>query len=207
MARRARRARSWGAEAQIGVTCHASRHMAMEAGEAGADYIAFGAFFPSTTKDKGAEAEVPDLELVRWWTTVFEIPLRRHRRYHAGKLQAADRSRGRISSPCRARCGTATRSRPFRLSPRRSSAAERVCPIGVAFCHCVNRRPGLDRGLGFSPSPVSKLGSQSPVSSTRRRILEMSAPRHFSERRVSGVAKTIAHFRNWMGSCPLFSCL
>jgi len=63
-----------GREAQIGVTCHASRHMAMEAGEAGADYIAFGAFFPSTTKDKGAEAEVPDLELVRWWTTVFEIP-------------------------------------------------------------------------------------------------------------------------------------
>jgi thiamine-phosphate pyrophosphorylase len=63
-----------GREAQIGVTCHASRHMAMEAGEAGADYIAFGAFFPSTTKDKGADAEVPDLEIVRWWTTVFEIP-------------------------------------------------------------------------------------------------------------------------------------
>lgn len=67
-----------GREAQIGVTCHASRHMAMEAGEAGADYIAFGAFYPSTTKDvaadRGPDAEVPDLELVRWWTTVFEIP-------------------------------------------------------------------------------------------------------------------------------------
>ena len=39
-----------GPGAQIGVTCHASRHLAMEAGEAGADYVAFGAFFPTTTK-------------------------------------------------------------------------------------------------------------------------------------------------------------
>jgi thiamine-phosphate pyrophosphorylase len=37
-----------GRDAQIGVTCHASRHFAMEAGDAGADYVAFGAFFPST---------------------------------------------------------------------------------------------------------------------------------------------------------------
>ena len=52
-----------GREAQIGVTCHASRHMAMEAGEAGADYVAFGAFFPSSTKDvvkdRGGDAERP----------------------------------------------------------------------------------------------------------------------------------------------------
>lgn len=63
-----------GREAQIGVTCHASRHMAMGAGEAGADYVAFGAFFPSTTKDKGPDAEVPDLELLQWWSQIFEIP-------------------------------------------------------------------------------------------------------------------------------------
>lgn len=67
-----------GREAQIGVTCHASRHMAMEAGEAGADYVAFGAFFPSITKDiakdRGPDAEVPDLELLQWWTSIFEIP-------------------------------------------------------------------------------------------------------------------------------------
>ncbi len=62
-----------GREAQIGVTCHASRHMAMEAGEAGADYVAFGAFFPSTTKDKG-DAERPQPELIEWWTQIFEIP-------------------------------------------------------------------------------------------------------------------------------------
>ena len=60
-----------GREAQIGVTCHASRHLAMEAGEAGADYVAFGAFFPSTTKDTEHRAE-PDL--LSWWSTLFEIP-------------------------------------------------------------------------------------------------------------------------------------
>ncbi|MCU0948242.1 MAG: thiamine phosphate synthase [Porphyrobacter sp.] len=63
-----------GREAQIGVTCHASRHLAMEAGEAGADYVAFGAFYPSTTKDKGAEAEVPQPEILQWWASLFEIP-------------------------------------------------------------------------------------------------------------------------------------
>ena len=62
-----------GASAQIGVTCHASRHLAMEAGEAGADYVAFGAFFASTTKDKG-DAERPGIELIEWWANLFEIP-------------------------------------------------------------------------------------------------------------------------------------
>ena len=62
-----------GRDAQIGVTCHASKHLAMEAGEAGADYVAFGAFFPSTTKDKG-DAERPGKDLIEWWTTLFEIP-------------------------------------------------------------------------------------------------------------------------------------
>ncbi len=62
-----------GHDAQIGVTCHASKHLAMEAGEAGADYVAFGAFFPSTTKDKG-DAERPDLEVLEWWSKLFEIP-------------------------------------------------------------------------------------------------------------------------------------
>lgn len=60
-----------GPEAQIGVTCHASRHLAMDAGEAGADYVAFGAFFPSSTKDSGHSA---DLELVEFWSELFEVP-------------------------------------------------------------------------------------------------------------------------------------
>lgn len=60
-----------GREAQIGVTCHASRHLAMEAGDAGADYVAFGAFFPSTTK---MSEHRPEPELLTWWQGLFEIP-------------------------------------------------------------------------------------------------------------------------------------
>ncbi len=62
-----------GREAQIGVTCHASKHFAMEAGEAGADYVAFGAFFESSTKDKG-DAERPSTDVLEWWSQLFEIP-------------------------------------------------------------------------------------------------------------------------------------
>ena len=60
-----------GRDAQIGVTCHASRHLAMEAGEAGADYVAFGAFFPTKTKvvEHRAEPEIPT-----WWQSLFELP-------------------------------------------------------------------------------------------------------------------------------------
>jgi thiamine-phosphate pyrophosphorylase len=60
-----------GREAQIGVTCHASRHLAMEAGEAGADYVAFGSFFPSSTK---ASEHRPTTELLYWWQGLMEIP-------------------------------------------------------------------------------------------------------------------------------------
>ena len=60
-----------GREAQVGVTCHASRHLAMEAGEAGADYVAFGSFFPSETK---ASEHRPEPELLSWWQALFEIP-------------------------------------------------------------------------------------------------------------------------------------
>lgn len=60
-----------GRDAQIGVTCHDSRHLAMEAGEAGADYVAFGAFFPSGTKDTRHRA---GLDLLEWWQGLMEIP-------------------------------------------------------------------------------------------------------------------------------------
>jgi thiamine-phosphate pyrophosphorylase len=61
-----------GREAQIGVACMDSRHLAMEAGEAGADYVSFGAFFPSTTK---ATSHVADLDLLHWWSNLFELPV------------------------------------------------------------------------------------------------------------------------------------
>ncbi|HYH39724.1 MAG TPA: thiamine phosphate synthase [Azospirillum sp.] len=60
-----------GKDAIVGVTCHDSRHLAMEAGEAGADYVAFGAFFPTTTKDAAYHA-TPDL--LAWWAEMMEIP-------------------------------------------------------------------------------------------------------------------------------------
>ncbi|MBA4306470.1 MAG: thiamine phosphate synthase [Sphingopyxis sp.] len=60
-----------GRDAQIGVTCHNSRHLAMEAAEAGADYVAFGAFFPTNTKKVDHIAE---LDTVQKWTLVTEIP-------------------------------------------------------------------------------------------------------------------------------------
>jgi thiamine-phosphate pyrophosphorylase len=56
----------------VGVTCHDSRHLAMEAGEAGADYVAFGAFFPTATKEPKTRA---DLELLRWWAQMMVVPV------------------------------------------------------------------------------------------------------------------------------------
>lgn len=60
-----------GPQAQIGVTCHDSRHLAMDAGEAGADYVAFGAFYPTQTKPSEYR---PDPSILGWWSSLFEIP-------------------------------------------------------------------------------------------------------------------------------------
>ena len=51
-----------GMDAQIGITCHDSRHLAMEAGEGGANYVAFGAFFPTTTKETH---HIPELDILK----------------------------------------------------------------------------------------------------------------------------------------------
>jgi len=61
-----------GPNATIGVTCHDSRHLAMEAAEQGADYVAFGAFFPTTTKAAKAQ---PDPEILNWWSQDMTIPV------------------------------------------------------------------------------------------------------------------------------------
>ena len=60
-----------GPAAQIGRTCHDSRHFAMEAGDAGADYVAFGAFYPTTTKPSPYR---PHPSILSWWSSIFEIP-------------------------------------------------------------------------------------------------------------------------------------
>lgn len=65
-------ARRWmGDSGIVGVTCHDSRHLAMEAAEAGADYVAFGAFFPTATK---APKTTADPELLTWWQELMEVP-------------------------------------------------------------------------------------------------------------------------------------
>lgn len=60
-----------GGDAIVGVTCHDSRHLAITAAEAGANYVAFGAFYPTTTKSPKASAR-PDL--LGWWSEVTEVP-------------------------------------------------------------------------------------------------------------------------------------
>jgi thiamine-phosphate pyrophosphorylase len=61
-----------GPDLTLGVSCHGSRELAMDGGEAGADYVAFGAFFPSGTK---AEAPVEaEPEILAWWSEIMELP-------------------------------------------------------------------------------------------------------------------------------------
>ncbi len=70
-ARYAEARRSVGRDAIVGVTCHNSRHLAMEAAEQGADYVAFGAFFPTGTKQPKTRAEP---EILTWWSDVMQVP-------------------------------------------------------------------------------------------------------------------------------------
>jgi thiamine-phosphate pyrophosphorylase len=60
-----------GPKALIGATCHDSRHLAMLAGEQGADYVAFGAVYETATKTPKSRAP---LELFTWWRELFELP-------------------------------------------------------------------------------------------------------------------------------------
>ncbi len=60
-----------GAEAIIGATCKSSRHLAMQAGEHGADYVAFGSFHPTQTKQDASPANP---EILSWWQDVMELP-------------------------------------------------------------------------------------------------------------------------------------
>ncbi len=65
------RARAVLGDLSLGVTCHASRDLAMVAGDAGADYVAFGAFYPSATKAPPAMA---DPDILTWWSELMELP-------------------------------------------------------------------------------------------------------------------------------------
>jgi len=60
-----------GRDRIVGVTCHNSRHLSIHAAEAGADYVAFGSFFPTTTKDV---KEMAEIETLRWWAEMMVVP-------------------------------------------------------------------------------------------------------------------------------------
>jgi thiamine-phosphate pyrophosphorylase len=60
-----------GTDRIVGVTAHDSPHLAMEAGEAGADYVAFGAFFPTSTKDAIGH---PSPDILEWWSQIMTVP-------------------------------------------------------------------------------------------------------------------------------------
>jgi thiamine-phosphate pyrophosphorylase len=61
-----------GNDTIVGVSCNASRHLAMIAGEAGADYVAFGPFFASPTKEN--PGFLADVGLIEWWSEMMEVP-------------------------------------------------------------------------------------------------------------------------------------
>ena len=63
--------RIMGANATVGVTARDSRHLAMDLAEQGADYVAFGAFFPSSTKDAATRADLETLEI---WSETTNVP-------------------------------------------------------------------------------------------------------------------------------------
>jgi thiamine-phosphate diphosphorylase len=124
--------RIMGKDAMIGVTCHDSRHLAMEAAEAGADYVAFGAFFPTTTKEvtaQGGSRNPVDL-------AGDNVPaLRRHRRDHG-------RQRGGTGGGGRGLPGGQRRG----LGP---SARRRRRRAGAGRRH----RAGIDPAVTFGPLP------------------------------------------------------
>ena len=60
-----------GDDAIVGVSCQASRHLAMTLADAGADYVAFGAFFPSPTKD---DTETAAAEILEVWSETTTVP-------------------------------------------------------------------------------------------------------------------------------------
>ena len=63
--------RLMGPDATLGVTCKGSRDLALQAGEDGADYVAFGAFFPYGTKDV---TRFIDPDILHWWSELMELP-------------------------------------------------------------------------------------------------------------------------------------
>ena len=82
-----------GADRIVGVTCHDSRDLAIEAAETGADYVAFGAFYPTTTKPSEYR---PAPDLLEWWSDVMTVPCVAIGGITRGELRSAGRRRRRL---------------------------------------------------------------------------------------------------------------
>jgi thiamine-phosphate pyrophosphorylase len=65
-----------GSDRILGITCHDSTGLAMDAGEQGADYVAFGAFYATTSKPKEKLDKwgTPKPEILEWWSTYTTLP-------------------------------------------------------------------------------------------------------------------------------------
>jgi len=102
----ARQARAlMGPEATLGVTCKGSRDLAMQAGEDGADYVAFGAFLSVRHEGRGRASSMP--EILQWWSDLMGIwPCWRDRRHHAAELRASGCRRVSISWRWWGACGS-----------------------------------------------------------------------------------------------------
>ena len=116
-----------GPSAQIGKTCHDSRHFAMEAGEAGADYVAFGAFYPTTTKPSHYR---PPPSILTWWSTLFEIPCVAIGGITPDNAQAAGRCRRGLHRRVPGGVGQGrSGARPWPSSERFSPGSGEVRPV------------------------------------------------------------------------------
>lgn len=65
-----------GQDKIIGASAHASKHLAMEAGEQGADYVAFGAFYATNSKprEKIEKWGTPSPGILSWWQETMLLP-------------------------------------------------------------------------------------------------------------------------------------
>ena len=116
-----------GKDKFVGASCYQSLDLALAAQAAGADYVAFGSFFPSPTKPDAARAS---LDLLRAAAPQIHLPDRRHRRHHAGQRARAARCRRRL--PRRAVGAVRRRGRPRQRARPESIICNRIRTVRPA---------------------------------------------------------------------------
>lgn len=113
-----------GKHAMIGADAGRSRHDAMELGEAGADYVAFG--IPAHVEDRET-AEERQLDLVSWWSEIFEVPAVAFDVAHEAHAAALARAGADFVT-----AGVATTMTEDEITSRLRAAGEAIANAGVA---------------------------------------------------------------------------